>query len=319
MSKKKKQAEVDQRSAIEIEIDNVQAEITRTEGQILYCRDSLAELATHTAKIKQLEQDIGPKEVEHKSILSSFHKVLDQASNINKKLPGAADEHDTGGHHPAASRPQSRLETSHGTRGADKDASQISTADENKDKELMKHLHHAVKESLQAIFVPIFNLPKTPAELAIEKEKEREAAERLAAEGGASPGVKPPGSAQGARKPPPKSGAAGGEKVAADVHMQCPPGIEPSYFEDVLKLRTQRLANEAKLHVLQQQLTQSRQIVVKRRDEGISKGALKKNEKRLIQLQRQIQDLTKIKQEQDAHKARQAELAGTTTDKKKKK
>jgi hypothetical protein len=316
----KKKVEVDNRSALEIELSRVTAEAQQTEAQVKLFTEALNDLAIHTTKMKQLEQDMVPREAEHRTILANFSKLIEAGCSIKTKNPDESNQSmnqsssrpgsPAGG---SVSRPISRKQD-------DKDPSILSLEQEQKDKELMKNLAHIIKESIQSILLPVFNMPKTQAEIAAEDEREREkqaaalAAQKLgAADQPASPAAARPVSSQ----PPAKKAAIKGFDPKVDLQLLCPPGIEGTMFEEVLRLRSQRLVSEAKLQALEAQLNTSRQIVAKRREEGASKAALRKVEKKLVQINRQLAELSKRKLEEDAMKAKLAEASGGDKSRKK--
>lgn len=317
----KKKVEVDNRSALEIELSRVTAEAQQTEAQVKLFTEALNDLAIHTTKMKQLEQDMVPREAEHRTILANFSKLIEAGCSIKTKNPDEANQ----SVNQSSSRPGSPAGGSNVSRPLsrkqdDKDPSILSLEQEQKDKELMKNLAHIIKESIQSILLPVFNMPKTQAEIAAEEERERErqaaalAAQKLgAADQPASPAAARPVSSQ----PPAKKAVIKGFDPKVDLQLLCPPGIEGTVFEEVLRLRSQRLISEAKLQALEAQLNTSRQIVAKRREEGASKAALRKVEKKLVQINRQIAELSKRKVEEDALKAKLAEASGGDKSRKK--
>lgn len=293
----KRKSEADNRSPVEIELERVTDEIKQCEQQVANYRDALNDITVHTAKAKQLETDLAPRETEHKAVLAAFSRLVDSQSTILKK-PKQDENADEEPQQRSRTPAVSRLSTRSGQSAVE---SQI--ADENADREALKQLSQAIREVVYNIVAPIFTTGPTTAEVA--------AQEVAAATKDDVPAPKPlpKGAGKDVQKPPPK----------LDMELVCPPGIEYSFFQDVLKLRLQRVHLEKVMTALNQQLTGSRQILRKRHEEGVSKSLLKKSEKQLQQLQKAQRELAKRKDEEDIVRRRtELNSAMGSRDKKKK-
>jgi hypothetical protein len=312
----KRKAVEDTRSPLEIAIAANEEQIRVCEQQVSQFRDGVQDLAVHTVKIKTLEQDVVPKEAELKTIMANFNKLLEN-SVVMSKLRGAADGDAAGASNRLPSRAASRA-------GAATPLPPVSpTVDDVTDREALRLLSNIMRDQLTAIVVPLFQTERTHLEQLAEEAKEREATEAAAAAAAAAVAaasgstVVPPVAAVPAPKAAPKPGvgAAGAKGVPAalmssaelaekvDLELYRPPGLDVHLVQDVLKLRTQRIACERQLKSLQHQLSHSRQLVARRTNEGASKAALKKAEKTLAALQQNLRDLQRQRDETDRKKS----------------
>lgn len=339
----KKKAVEDTRSPLEIAIAGTEEQIRVCEHQVQQYRDGVQDLAIHTQRIKQCEGEVVPREAELKTILNNFNKLLENSVAIARMRSGP--EHVDAPTSPGSRQP-SRAASRAGAATPLPPA--VPGPEEAVDKDLMKTYMNVMREQLTSVLVPLFQHERTSLEHQIEEAKEREvveahaaavAAAQAAAAGGAAgiggpaaaaaappPAAKPPAAAAKPGAPaaagaaagaPGKAGAA--DKVGVqlssaellarvDLELYRPPGLDPHLTQDILKLRTQRLAAERQLKTLQHQLQQSRQLVARRTNEGASKPALKKAEKTLAALQSTLRDLKRQRDETDARKRSETPL-----------
>lgn len=264
----KKKAD-DTRSPLEITVDATTERLKACEAQVNDFRDALNELTVHAIKIKQLETEIVPKENEQKAIQASYAKLIDSASSLKTKLKGEEEA--------ANVRAASRF-------GGDRNSPPPLSAEEQADRDAMRQLQSIVRESLAALVTPYFSKSSTVMEIAAETSKEQPAA--------AAEVAPPPAPLRGKAKLELKT-----DKV--DLELLCPPGVDSAFFNEVLKMRLSRLANERTLNELQRNLNESRQIVARRREQGVSKASLRKAERQLAALQKELKDLMRQKDEEE--------------------
>lgn len=101
------------------------------------------------------------------------------------------------------------------------------------------------------------------------------------------------------------SGGGGLERLDPQLYLM--PGIDPSFFTDVLNLRQMRLTAEKALSKTQEQLAQAQSVVTMRRNDGSNKTALRRAEKALVQAQGALRELHRQKEEREIR--RRLELA----------
>ena len=197
---------------------------------------------------------------------------------------------------------------------------------ENNDRDAIRHLMQVVKENIAAVVGPLYHYERTQHEIHLEQQKEREdreAAARLAADAAAAtPGS--PTVAEKERLKEPKEPKRRGQEKSQDVlallkssdptidpEIYTPPGFDVHMLQDLHRLRLQRMHVERQLKTLRDALSYSRQTVARRNNEGASKAALKKEEKRLTVLQGQLIELQRQKDEYDTRKRVETPPAST--------
>lgn len=331
MPPKRAKVQEDARSPLEIAIANTQEQIAHWEAQVTLYREGVADLATHTQRVKTLEGDIVPRETELKVVNNAYTKLLENGVTIVKRshtdvATAAGTESGrppSGGPSRGPSRAASRAGAATPLAGP-----QPPTTDEVADREALRAFASVVRENLSAVVTPLFHHERTQVEALIAEKKAREAQEAAAAaqaaQEAASAPPQPPTPAKGKPQPPAASAAAKAPANPAqtqaqaqleaklleqnDMELYRPPGLDPHFYADVLKLRAQRLQAERTLKTLQQQLTQSRQLVARRTNEGASKAALKRAEKTLSMLNTTLRDLLGQRDETDT--TRRKDLPG---------
>ena len=208
---------------------------------------------------------------------------------------------------------------------------------ENHDRDAIRHLMQVVKENIAAVVGPLYHYERTRHEVALEEQKERddkEAAARAQAEAAAAGTPTSPEKAEKeskAEKAAAKDAKRRGERAekqqdvlailkqtdtTVDPEIYTPPGFDAHLLQDLHRLRLQRMHVERQVKTLRDALSHSRQLVARRSNEGASKPALKKEEKRLVTLQAQLVELHRQKDEYDARKRTETPPSGAKKGKK---
>lgn len=94
------------------------------------------------------------------------------------------------------------------------------------------------------------------------------------------------------------------DRIDPDLYLI--PGMDPSFFQDLLNLRQTRLVAERALKKTQEQLSTAQGIIAKRRSDGSNKTALRKAEKQLQQATAALRELQRQREERDIRKRLEA-------------
>ncbi len=165
-------------------------------------------------------------------------------------------------------------------------------------REALKVLAAITKNSIIAILNSVFDTPQTPAEKRAAQEQQEVAAAATTA-ANQDPAAAISTAAAGASRKPTSVNDTTKTERPFDPDLACPVGIEATVCNEVLRLRQARMASEVQLGLLQEQLTQARAIVDRRREEGASKLLLKKLEKQQDEGKRRLAELARMKIEEE--------------------
>ncbi len=293
----------DSRSPIDIETEQVTEQLKTLEVQMQTCKDGISELALFVTRSRQLELELAPKEAEHKNILAAFQRLCESAASLKKVFQAddlgnltasASTRLGTAGSSPADAGGQQRRSTimtpPNDLPGGNSPPGTAAGQDAAS-RDAMKALTALTKNSIIAILNSVFDTPQTPMERRAQAEQ-LEAGAAVPADGQVAPATAP----ANARKPTIMS-----EKIDRpfDPDLACPVGIDPNVFSEVLRLRLNRMTVETAMTTVQEQLTQARAIVERRRDEGASKLLLKKLEKQQEEAKRRLAELARMKVEEE--------------------
>jgi hypothetical protein len=285
MAPKKKKPEtpspvVDTRTPLEIDIDNTKAAIASLEGQLQRCKDGIAELAASAQKIRQLELDLQPKEADVKAVSVAFVKLVDGAVSA-RRLPSLANDAE-------------QLEmAARAALGA--------PPDEAADRDAMRNVNQVVRSALTQILQAVFDSPLT-------------AAEKRAQEGLPEPEPLPDPKVKKAIPPKDPTPAAPRDafKVSEET-FPCPAGFDAGIFNEMLRLRLQRLAAEAAARAAMQELEDAKVQIAKRKDEGATKSLQKRLERQMEDLNKTLQALEQQRAEATASGADQTQSSTAPT------
>jgi hypothetical protein len=307
--KKKENVVVDNRSPIDIETDLVTEQLKSLETQIQTCKDGIGELAFYVVRVKQLETELTPKEAEHKNILAAFQRQCESASSLKRALPQGDDLSSSTirqSSSAAAFPSPPAVDPTSARRGTVADLlantgsgnSPPGTASQDAaSKEALKALMAVTKNAVTSILTSVFDTPLTPMEKAA-AELQETAAAAAAVPDPAAIGA-PPSTAPANSKRQSTNILLDSPPRPYDPDLVCPLGIESSVFSEVSRLRLNRMACEASIKIVSEQLQEAHRIVDKRRDEGASKLLLKKLEKQLDDTKKRLAELGRLKAEED--------------------
>lgn len=307
-------AQVDNRTPLEIECDLASENLNVLNEQLQRCKDGMAELTALAARIRSLEIELQPKELEQKNIQSAFSKIVDGAAGLKRPVgllrtqaAAAAAVQDEAADSTAAaavavtaagtSPPQSQQGSRPGTvpapmlSGAQPAGAVPTTAapptapvDDSNDKEVMRVLGAASRSLMLSLLQNVFDTPITAAERKAEQEDRADLLTLAAA----------------CRR---------SENARMDVDLTCPIGVEPPVFFDVLKLRAQRILAERAAAEFIVQLNEAKNASQKRKDEGASKVLQKRLEKQIEDARKRLVELQREKDNQEMSRRAAAMLA----------
>ena len=304
MPPKRKEKE-ETRNGLELEIDEAVKDVQRGEAAVLNCKTAAQELNSHSARVKQLEQELAPKEAEIKAVHDKFQRLL-EASCVSRRARGAAQDEQVV-NSPPASQTSFRKGRSSTRKSPQSPVSAfIQQGSDQEEREPSKILQAAGKEFLHGVLTPLFLLPRTSSEF-------HNAGVIAAKVEEAHAGV----TEQQKAIPTPRKGKQSTVSIPlaqqpfrVEWALCCPPGIDLTLHQDVLKLREARLNAEKLADELNAQLKISRDILTQRREEGCgTKAAQKRAEKELQQLLKAKNALLLRKEEEDILKRKAEEQA----------
>jgi hypothetical protein len=306
-------AVVDTRTPLEVEYDLTVENNIALNDQLQRCKDGILEMATLAAKIRGLEMDLQPKEIEQKSIQVAFSKLVEAASGLKRPVgmlrtqaaTAAAIQDDIAAavaETPAAAgsvsppQPGSRPSTvpapillppaggSGGSGAAAPVPPPTAPTDDFNDKEILRILGAASRSFMLSTLQGLFDTPVTP----LEKKAELEDHSDLVA------------LATACKRQ---------DNARLDPDLTCPLGVEPSVFFDLLKLRAQRIITERSASEVMVQLNEAKAGVQKRKDEGASKVLQKRLEKQIEDGRKRVLELQREKDSQEMSRRAAAMLA----------
>ena len=304
----KKREKEDTRNALELEIEAAARDVQKGEAAVQNCRNAALELSTHSSRIKQLEQDLAPKDAEIRAVQDRFVRLLESACAPRRARGAVQEEQSPTQAAPIAAPFRRGVPKSSVSQNAPHSpiAAFIQQGSDQEEREPSKILQAAGKEFLHCVLSPVFLLPRTPAEIhnaAVVAAKIEEAHALGASD------IKP--------VPTPRKGKSTAAAIPlaqqpfrVEWALSCPPGIDSTVHQDVLKLREVRLNAERLSEELHVQLRVSRDILTLRKEEGCgTKAALKRAEKDLQQLLKVKNALLLRKEEEEIMKRKAEEQA----------
>ncbi|CUF85060.1 Hypothetical protein, putative [Bodo saltans] len=308
-------AAVDTRTPLEIEYDLAVESIVALNDQLQRCKDGILEMATLAAKIRGLEMDLQPKEIEQKNVQAAFSKLVEAASGLKRPVgmlrtqaaAAAAIQDDIAAAAAAETpvvaagsvspvQPGSRPGTvpapillppaganaaSHGAASA---PPATAPADDFNDKEILRILGAASRSFMLSTLQGLFDTPVTSSEKKAELEDRTDLVALATA-------------------------CKRQENARLDPDLTCPLGVEPSVFFDLLKLRAQRIIAERSASDVIVQLNEAKAAVQKRKDEGASKVLQKRLEKQIEDGRKRVSELQREKDSQEMSRRAAAMLA----------